>query len=450
MLSGCWSMLSIYLVLANVLFSGVAAQDGPVNIKIGNNTIERTVQLRTHSMHPPYIDQDLQNRWWDFGADAYVNTMKHVRLTQNKPSQVGWLWSRLALTAANWVIEVEFKVSGDNSHLYGDGLAMWLTSDRAQTGSAFGNKENFNGLGILLDTYSNSRHSYAFPRISGVRLDGSVPFDHGSDGDKQVLGACSANFRRTNVATKLKVTYVKKEFLDVKIQYKAFDEFTDCFQLRNVELPPNPFIGFSAATGQVSDNHDIVSITTYSAILSPPDMPRNQMKKGWGLSGKSTSSEESSGTWLGLLFKLALFGGVCAGGWFGYKEYQRRQRFGIGNFSDAPGSARSYASGPPSAMSYASGGPSSAGYAPSSAGAYTPTTGGAYTPNSGGAYTPMSGYSGFGGPPSAAGSPYAGPPTGGSSYLQPNSAYAGPPSGSSWRSGPGSPAYSDYGDSKRQ
>jgi hypothetical protein len=179
-------------------------------------------------------------------------------------------------------------------------------------------------------------------------------------------------------------------------------------------------------------------------------MPRNQMKKGWGISGKGASSEDTGSTWLGLCVKLALFAGVCAGGWFGYKEYQRRQRFGFGNFSDAPGSARSYASGPPSAMSYASGGPSSAGYAPSSAGAYTPTTGGAYSPNSG-SYTPMSGYSGFGGPPSAAGSPYGGPPTGGSSYLQPNSAYAGPPSGASWRSGPPSPAYgSDYGDSKRQ
>jgi hypothetical protein len=31
----------MYLVLAGVLFSGVAAQDGPVNVKIGNSTIER-------------------------------------------------------------------------------------------------------------------------------------------------------------------------------------------------------------------------------------------------------------------------------------------------------------------------------------------------------------------------------------------------------------------------
>ncbi|KAI6111937.1 hypothetical protein EDD16DRAFT_1428915, partial [Pisolithus croceorrhizus] len=48
----------------------------------------QTVQLRTHSIHPPYIDEDLQNRWWDFGADAYVNTNKHIRLTRAVPSQM--------------------------------------------------------------------------------------------------------------------------------------------------------------------------------------------------------------------------------------------------------------------------------------------------------------------------------------------------------------------------
>ena len=38
-------MLSTYLVLASVLFSGVAAQEGAVNVKIGNSTIERVRAL---------------------------------------------------------------------------------------------------------------------------------------------------------------------------------------------------------------------------------------------------------------------------------------------------------------------------------------------------------------------------------------------------------------------
>ena len=51
----------------------------------------------------------------------------------------GWLWSRLPITAANFVIEVEFKISGDSSHLHGDGLALWVTKGRAEPGPVFGN-----------------------------------------------------------------------------------------------------------------------------------------------------------------------------------------------------------------------------------------------------------------------------------------------------------------------
>ena len=87
------------------------------------------------------------------------------------PAPQGWLWSRLAFTASNFVIEVEFKVSkakptsypsssdiiraqvsGDSSHLFGDGLAIWLTKERTQPGPVFGNKDEFEGLGIFLDT----------------------------------------------------------------------------------------------------------------------------------------------------------------------------------------------------------------------------------------------------------------------------------------------------------
>ncbi|KAF6761117.1 lectin [Ephemerocybe angulata] len=343
-----WTLLSICLVLAQAFFGVVAADD---KTKLGNNTIERTVQLRTHSIYAPYIDQDLQNRWWDFGADAYINTNKHIRLTQNKPHQMGWLWSRLALTASNYVIEVEFKVSGEPTHLFGDGMAMWITKQRTQEGPIFGNQDKFEGLGIMLDTYANARHSYGFPRVIGVQLDGQTEYDWHNDGDSQALGACSVNFRRTNVATKLKVTYVKGSFLDVKIQYKAWDEWTDCFNIPGITLPTNPFIGFTALTGDVSDAHDIISVTSYSAILSPPEAPLNTIKKNkiWQRNPYGTDGVQGS-SWFAFLFKLALFAGVCAGGWYGYLEYKRRQDYGGFNFGS--GGAGGYALG---------GGPGSAG-----------------------------------------------------------------------------------------
>lgn len=32
----------------------------------------QTVPLRTHSLVAPYVDSDLQNRWWDFGGNAII------------------------------------------------------------------------------------------------------------------------------------------------------------------------------------------------------------------------------------------------------------------------------------------------------------------------------------------------------------------------------------------
>ncbi|KAF9073545.1 ERGIC53, mannose lectin, ER-golgi intermediate compartment [Rhodocollybia butyracea] len=308
--------------LAFLLLIGHAqAAADTVLTKIGNQTIERTVQLRTHSLFAPYIDQDLQNRWWDFGADSYVNTNKHIRLTRNRPSQMGWLWSRLPLTSQNFVIEVEFKISGDSGHLFGDGMAVWLTTERAQPGPVFGSKNEFTGLGLFLDTYANARHTFAFPRVAAFLGDGKMTYNFGNDGDGQEIGACSANYRRTNIATKLRITYVKDTFLDVKVQYQAWDEWADCFYAEGVSLPQSPFLGFSAMTGDVSDAHDVIAVTTYSAITS--DAIAGTSK---GASGKKIPGAPS--TWTGLFFKLFLFAGVCVGGYYGWMEYQRRNKYG--------------------------------------------------------------------------------------------------------------------------
>jgi len=328
MLSRSAFLLSISLFLSG-LFVGFVKAEADDKMRIGNDTIERTIQLRTHSIYPPYIDQDLQNRWWDFGADSYVNTNKHIRLTRNVPSQMGWLWSRLQLSAHNFVVEVEFKISGESGHLFGDGLAMWITTERAQPGPVFGNKDQFTGLGLFVDTYANARHAYSFPRITAMLGDGKTSYDFANDGDGQSIGGCSANVRRTNVATKLKVTYLKDKFLDVKIQYKAWDDWSECFHVDGFSLPSSPYLGFSAMTGDVSDAHDIISVNSYSAILSAPDKPRGKMAK----TGIFGGSPKEKGTWTGFFIKLFLFVGVCAGGFYGYKEYQRRQIYaGSGNF----------------------------------------------------------------------------------------------------------------------
>ncbi|KAI0709625.1 legume-like lectin [Fomitopsis betulina] len=292
-----------------------------LDTNLGNQTIERTISLRTHSIYAPYIDQDLQNRWWDFGADAYVNTNKHVRLTRDRPSQMGWLWSRVPLTAQNWIIEVEFKIHGESTHLYGDGLAMWLTKTRAEPGPVFGSIDNFEGLGLFLDTYANTRHSYSFPRIVGMLGDGHTPYDQAGDGQKGSLGGCSANLRRTNVGTKVRISYVKDKLLSVKAQYRAWDDWVECFTIRDISLPSAPYLGFSAMTGDVSDNHDIISVTTYSAILSSPDKQRNVLE-----GTKAIVASKFFSTAAKILVVFVVLGAL----FFAYRRFVLKQSVGQG------------------------------------------------------------------------------------------------------------------------
>ncbi|EJD08106.1 uncharacterized protein FOMMEDRAFT_164846 [Fomitiporia mediterranea MF3/22] len=316
----------LLLQLLVILPLGVlAAKDKKKDKGAKNVTIDRLVNLRTHSIYAPYIDQDLQNRWWDFGADAIVNTNKHIRLTRNKPSQMGWLWSRLPLTATHYVIEVEFKMSTEGkSHLFGDGMAIWLTKTRAQPGPVFGSVDKFTGLGIFLDTYANSRHAYSFPRVVAMMGDGETNYDYEQDGERTNIGACSANFRKTNVPTKVKITYAKDTSLDVKVQYKAHDQWEDCIHIDDISIPLASYLGFSALTGDVFEAHDIISVTTSSAILADPERPRDKFK---------TSSSTSSGSWFGFFIKSFLFIGVCVGALYGYQEYTRRNSgFGGSSF----------------------------------------------------------------------------------------------------------------------
>ncbi|KAL5531974.1 hypothetical protein ACEPAF_5537 [Sanghuangporus sanghuang] len=325
---------SIYRLLVQILIflplGILAAKDKKKDVKNAKNvTIDRLVNLRTHSVYAPYIDQDLQNRWWDFGADTIINTNKHIRLTRNKRSQTGWLWSRLPLTATNYVIEVEFKISGDQKqHLHGDGLAIWLTKERAQPGPIYGSIDKFTGLGIILDTYANSRHAYAFPRVVVTMGDGNTNYDLEQDGERTNIGACSANFLKKEFPTKVKITYVKDSLLDVKLQFKARDTWTDCVKIEDVSIPLAPYLGFSALTGDVFDAHDIVSVSTSSAILADPSRPRDKFK------APTTSSSSSS--WLSFFLKLFLFAGVCFGAFYGYQEYTRRNGgvgFGTSNYA---------------------------------------------------------------------------------------------------------------------
>lgn len=55
----------------------------------------------------------------------------------------------------NWELQVQFKVHGKGKDLFGDGLVIWYTKERMKPGPVFGNEDYFQGLAVILDTYSN-------------------------------------------------------------------------------------------------------------------------------------------------------------------------------------------------------------------------------------------------------------------------------------------------------
>lgn len=191
---------------------------------------EAVVPVRSHSIHSPYVESSLQNKWWDYGGDAIVDTNRHIRLTQDKPHQRGWLWSRLPLAVPSYEITFEFNVDGAGSHTFGDGMALWLASerDRAQSGPVFGSKDYFTGLGIFIDTFANARHPYSFPRIMAMMGNGVESYRVDKDGANQELGGCSLDIRKTKVATKGRLTFVKDVYLELEIQYDEWDEWDSC------------------------------------------------------------------------------------------------------------------------------------------------------------------------------------------------------------------------------
>lgn len=91
---------------------------------------------------------------------------------------------------------------------------MWLTTGRTQTGPVFGNKDQFEGLGVMIDTYKNGRTGTTFPYVSAMIGDGTTHYDAQNDGKGTEFAGCSARgLRASTIPTKMRLTYYKDDYL---------------------------------------------------------------------------------------------------------------------------------------------------------------------------------------------------------------------------------------------
>ena len=235
------------------------------------------------------------------------------------------MFSRVPLTATNWEIEVEFKISGKNQ-LYGDGFAMWITRQRATPGPVFGGPDKFEGLGVFVDTYKNNRPGVVFPYVMAMHGDGQTSYDKNNDGKDTELAGCSARgIRHSNIPTKMRLTYFQDKQLKLELQYKTEGDWQLCFETESPPAIPNiAYLGFTAETGELSDNHDIISVVAKNLYASPGSGGRQTPgNKG---RGKAKKIKKEGGSWTWFFTKIILFILAAGGSYVGYTAWRAKSK----------------------------------------------------------------------------------------------------------------------------
>jgi hypothetical protein len=175
--------LHIFAFIAFYLVAAAAASPSP--------------RMEHLSFTPPFQDHDIlgQRLVKNFIQDGSTRVANNfVRITPDRPSKRGSLWSRLPVggedeAPSTLAVVIQFRISGKGSRLFGDGLALWLAipdreaelwgwgdddfyyPDHPDVASDFHDdyrywgwelggyhayKESFKGVGVIIDTYRNN------------------------------------------------------------------------------------------------------------------------------------------------------------------------------------------------------------------------------------------------------------------------------------------------------
>ncbi|CCH45208.1 putative membrane protein [Wickerhamomyces ciferrii] len=231
-----------------------------------NTGIER-VKLDQLGLHTPYLEADLKSKNWNIEGDTLIKNKNYVRLTSEKKDQVGSIFTKNSFNDKGFEVVFKFSINGKAriNGLKGDGFAMFLTDKQLLQGPVFGASDYFNGLGIFFDTYRNAKRGPMFPYISVMNGNGQTKYDKDHDGKENELGGCSArgiyNPKKGEVDARL--IYTSDDgYLSLDYNYNG--DWKNCFTLNDVKIPENRFLGFSAATGDLVENHDIFEADVFS------------------------------------------------------------------------------------------------------------------------------------------------------------------------------------------
>jgi mannose-binding lectin 2 len=201
--------------------------------------------------------------FWTMMGDAFANE-DFVRLTPDRQSKTGAVWNSQRLVWKTWEVMIQFNINGI-SQVGADGFGFWLARESTVLGKFFGFQEQFTGLGVVIDTYDNDG-SGTHPMVTLLRNDGSKRYEHSHAGghhqaSDMEVGHCSyPALRNQKTNTIMKVTY-QHQTVTVQLQPEGSSNWVECITAPNVKIESGLYMGLSAATGHLADNHDIHGIS---------------------------------------------------------------------------------------------------------------------------------------------------------------------------------------------
>lgn len=184
---------------------------------------------------------------------------------------------------------VKLRISGKGKVFFGDGIGLWIVQQGYYTdGDLHGFPEKFIGIAVIFDTFKNTEHISAHRDVTILVNDGEKTYELMTT---EVQG-CNANFRYHSERADFAVTdstrakiIIDDRNLTISLDPRNTGEWMECVKLTNVPLQSEwarrAHIGLTGTTGQLSDNHDIMSVQTFSdaQVMAAHDAVQDSKKR---------------------------------------------------------------------------------------------------------------------------------------------------------------------------
>lgn len=217
-----------------------------------------------HTFRHPYESSpggDPINGWFTLGTTVVTRGKVGrdvVRLTSAGQANQGVLYNAIRTDTPNFngYFDIQIDTQRD-SHEPADGMGFFFTRDRPTLGSAMGISHTFQGLGIIIDTFSNSRSRHV-PYMYAYVSDGTKVWNPDTDGaDTELARGCQLEL---NTQIRVYVQFIDGDLhVGVAMNPRTPHRWHTCFKATNVRLPFNDggYLAFAGETGHFFAHHEV-------------------------------------------------------------------------------------------------------------------------------------------------------------------------------------------------